>query len=743
MQGVGFRPFVYGLAHHHQMVGFVGNDNQGVFIEAEGSETNIAAFQHDLVTHTPPLALIENVISKSIPPCGDATFTIVESRSESSASALVSPDLCICDDCLEEVFDPNCRFFRYPFINCTNCGPRFTIIRDLPYDRPFTTMVDFPLCEACAVDYHDPLNRRFHAQPIACPHCGPRLEYIENGQHLFGEAALQLARQSLLAGKIIAVKGLGGFHIACDATNEDVVQSLRQRKGRSDKPFAVTVYDLEIGREFAVIDSNAAQHLANRTRPIMLLPKYADSRLAPSVAPKILNVGVMLPYTPLHYLLLHDLGIPLVMTSGNYSSEPIITDNAEALKRLAPLVDGFLLHNRDIHISCDDSVVQLMGDTEIPLRRSRGYAPFPVKLPVSTPHILAVGGELKNTFCVTRDSYAFISQHIGDMENLETLNTFESTTDHMQKLFGVQPEMVACDMHPTYLSTRWATQYAEHRNVPLVKVQHHHAHVAALMVEHGLDGQQPIIGISFDGTGYGTDGAIWGGEIMIADYVSYERPFHLAYMPLAGGDTSINKPYRIALAYLHAVGIEWDEDLPPVAFCPELERRVLRQQLEREINTVATSSMGRLFDAVSSLIGVRHIISYEAQAAMEFEALVTGDATFYYDYHIAENCVDLSMLLKQIVEDLYSGVSASEIARRFHQTIAYIALECALRIRQSHHVNTVGLTGGVFQNITLLGMTHSLLAQSGFNVLVHQKVPANDGGIALGQAMIAHYRTNL
>ena len=655
VQGVGFRPFVYNLAVQHGLAGFVGNDSSGVFVEVEGLTEAIAAFRAGLVEQAPPLAHVERIEEEAVEPLGETSFIIVPSQALTSRSTLVSPDVCVCDACLAELFDPSDRRYRYPFINCTHCGPRFSIIRDIPYDRPKTTMAAFVMCKACQAEYDDPTNRRFHAQPNACPVCGPQVRFewsasIPSGggwdlQDLSDEGPIESARRVIAQGGIVAVKGLGGFHLACDASNDAALATLRDRKGRVDKPFAVMARDLATARAIAHVDDEEAALLTSRARPIVLLRKRAGSPLSDLVAPGNYLVGVMLPYTPLHYLLLgaypsdgSDFSdssdsltsdplqpatcnlqpATLVLTSGNLSDEPIVKDDDEARERLAPLADAFLLHNREIYARCDDSVIRVFEGKELPVRRSRGYAPFPVKLPFSLPTTLAVGGELKATFCLTRDDHAFMSQHIGDMENLETLDAFEQAVEHFKSIFRARPERIVSDLHPRYLSSRWAAEHAD--GLQHVRVQHHHAHIAAVMAEHGLDGRSPVIGFSFDGTGYGTDGAIWGGEVLLADYRGFRRLAHLAYIPLPGGDAAIKRPYRIALAHLWAAGVPWTPDLPPVDACPEAERRVLLRQLEAGINTVPTSSMGRLFDAVAALAGIRQTVTYEAQAAIEMEA---------------------------------------------------------------------------------------------------------------------------
>jgi hydrogenase maturation protein HypF len=806
------------LATRYKLAGWVLNNSSGVEIEVVGPVETLDSFLHALCAEKPPLAVIDDIQTDLISnpetlAAGRArTFQILHSESRPGAFMPISPDIAICDACLAELFEPADRRYRYPFINCTNCGPRFTIITDIPYDRPMTTMAKFPMCSDCLREYEDPHNRRFHAQPNACEACGPQVEFCwsaapkpgearvqVNGQHpsmagassfsslqghsggvalsldprlgaahnlrIQGEEAIRLARTVLTGGRIVAVKGLGGFHLACDATSPGALQTLRQRKGRVDKPFAIMARDLAVVREFAEVNPQEAALLASRERPILLLKKKAGSRLSDLVAPGNRYVGVMLPYTPLHYLLVtpaeSSQALVLVMTSGNYSEEPIVKDNDVACERLGPLADAFLLHNRDIHIQCDDSVVRVFEGRELPIRRSRGYAPFPVKLPGPVAEILAVGGELKNTFCLTRDQYAFMSQHIGDMENLETLQAFEAAACHFLRLFRVAPQVLACDMHPGYLSTKWARAVGQGEplfaNTPalidkpqLIEVQHHHAHLAALMAEHGLDGQQPVIGICFDGTGYGPDHAIWGGELMLADYHGFSRIAHLKYVSLPGGDAAIKRPYRAALAHLWAAGVDWDEGLPTVAACRAVEQGIIKRQLETGLNCVATSSMGRLFDAMASLAGVRQTVTYEGQAAIEFEAMMAGRVTEPYQFGLPAGLrslpekypveIDAAPVVRAAVADVKRGVSGAIISTRFHGAVADMVLRLGLWLRENEGINTVALSGGVFQNVALLELTSLRLKADGFAVLTHRAVPPNDGGLALGQALIANAR---
>ena len=765
VQGVGFRPFVYGLATQLGLTGFVGNDSAGVFIEIEGDAAALKAFHQRLTTTPPPLAHIEAVTVNTIPPTRTTAFVIIESQETSTQRTFISPDVAICDDCRRELFDPQDRRYRYPFINCTNCGPRFTIIRHLPYDRPFTTMADFPLCPACRHEYENPRDRRFHAQPVACPVCGPQIEFVMSGefdktQHatrITGEAALQAAQALLHDGGIVAVKGVGGFHLACDATSDQAMQTLRQRKGRVDKPFALMVSDVETARQLAEINTDELALLTSRERPIVLLRKRDNSPLSALVAPGNQYIGLMLPYTPLHYVLLHEPtqdtnytsriknqkskiknSTVLVMTSGNYANEPIVKDNAEALTKLAELADGFLLHNRDIHVPCDDSVIRVFDGHELPMRRSRGYAPFPVRLPVAVQPTLGVGGELKNTFCLAAGHAAFMSQHIGDMENLETLQAFTHAVSHFQTIFDIQPELLVCDLHPAYLSSQWAREQAG--QAQLIQVQHHHAHLAGLMAEHGLDGREPVIGFCFDGTGYGTDGAIWGGELLLANYRRFRRRSYLRYIPLPGGDGAVKHPSRTALAHLWAAGVEWEETLPPVAATSQTERRIFQRQFITGFNTVPTSSMGRLFDAVAALASVRQRATYEAQAAIEFEALATDGAAGAYQFAITPDgqTFDAAPVIKAIAIDVQQGIRVAQIAIKFHQAVADLILHLSLLVRQEEKLNTVALSGGVFQNVLLLRLVVTGLQAAGFRVLTHRLTPPNDGGLALGQVLVAN-----
>jgi len=747
VQGVGFRPFVHRLAADLQLAGLVGNDTEGVFVEVEGSVSSVAAFERRLVAEKPPMARIEAVDKEVEAVRGERLFRIVESRSVARVSAFVSPDAAVCDDCVAEMFDRSDRRFRYPFINCTNCGPRFTITMRLPYDRANTTMRGFAMCKACACEYQDPADRRYHAQPIACEQCGPKVWFETAAGIVKGTDRVVLAAHTALnRGEIVAVKGLGGFHLACDAYLDAAVTILRDRKDRPEKPFAVMVRDLEAARQVAHIDAVEASLLSSPQRPIVLLRRRQGSPVAAGVAPGNPLIGVLLPYTPLHHLLFQpvpdgDRPGPdcLVMTSGNLTDEPICYQDQEAKRRLAGIADGWLLHDRPIHVPCDDSVVRVIDGHELPIRRSRGYAPLPVSLPFESPPVLAVGGELKNTFCLASGGAAWMSQHIGDMGSLETLDAFERSTRQFSSFYQVDPSVLVADAHPGYHTRRWAEDGGP---APVELVQHHHAHVAAAMAEHNVGSDEVVIGFAFDGTGYGDDGAIWGGEVLLAGYSGYTRLRHLRYVPLPGGDSAIRKPYRAALSQLWAAGIDWSPDLAPVEAAGTVELVLIRQQLEGGLGCVPTSSMGRLFDGVSSLLGIRQVVSYEAQAAMEMEASADGcfDDAPTYRFAVGESDFDPGPVLRGLVDDLRDGMEPGRVAAGFHLAVAHLVGQVASQERTESGVETVVLTGGVFQNAILASLARKELEGRGFLVLGHRLVPPNDGGIALGQAAVAAHR---
>ena len=764
VQGVGFRPFVYQIATRGNLDGWVANTSAGVEIEVDGEVAALDEFTRALTGELPPLARIDAIDVQDLPSNGRALgnrFEIRESIALAGAFQPISPDISICPDCLRELFDPNDRRYRYPFINCTNCGPRFTIIRDIPYDRPLTTMAAFGMCEDCAREYHDPRNRRFHAQPVACPKCGPRVWLVASpksqvsgdlGHEAWGEAAIVQARELLTRGNIVAIKGLGGFHLACDASNLAAVAELRRRKLRVDKPFALMMSNLESVEANCSLTASERSLLESCQHPVVILKRRPASKIVTQVCPGQDTLGVMLPYTPLHHLLLEPVqGFPraLVMTSGNLSEEPIATDNDDARARLANLADSFLLNDRDIHVRCDDSVVRMIPAPPSPvadgggswrvgvIRRSRGYAPFPVRLPWDAPPLLATGAELKNAFCIARDRYAFLSHHIGDMENYETLRSFEDGVAHFERLFRVRPQVIAYDLHPNYMATRYALERAERDQLPAIGVQHHHAHIAACMVENGLSGEQPAIGVAFDGSGYGDDATMWGGEFLVADYAGYRRAFHLNYVAMLGGDKAVREPWRLALAYLARAGIAWSEEIESVRTINAETRKVIRWQIERGTNAPLTSSMGRLFDAVAALVGIRQTVNYEAQAAIEFEALVDPYETGAYDFGLHDDGIDVTPLIRAVVADVRAGASRGSIAARLHNGVAAMVHQVCGLIRERDGIAHVALSGGVWQNVTLLARTLDLLQQDGFTVYIHHQVPTNDGGLALGQAAVA------
>jgi hydrogenase maturation protein HypF len=694
VQGVGFRPFVYGLARRHRVGGFVLNDGDGVVIEVEGSPDALSAFRAALEAEAPPLAQIRSVEARPLPALGQREFVIAPSV-DAGRAALIPPDVATCDDCVRELFDPADRRFRYPFINCTQCGPRFTIVRRVPYDRPNTTMASFALCADCRREYEDPADRRFHAEPIACPVCGPRLS-------LTVEDAVLLLRQ----GAVLAVKGLGGYHLACDAASEEAVARLRTRKQREDKPFALMASQPAL---LARIEPSEAELLRSRARPIVLLRRLLDAPVAPSVAPGSPWLGVMLPYTPLHHLLVADFGSALVMTSGNRSDEPIAYEDDEARESLADIADAFLSHDRAIHRRCEDSVVRL----SFPVRRSRGYAPGAIPLPIPARRpIVAAGAELKSTFCVARGREAFLSPHLGDLDSELAYRAFQHDLELYLAMLGVEPQVIACDLHPEYLATKWARE----QEAALVEVQHHHAHAAACLAEHGEG--RAALALVFDGTGFGSDGTLWGGEILRFDLRSFERVGHLTPIPLPGGEAAIREPWRVAAAYLERAG-------RPVPF----ERWPLVSHSLR-VNAPLSSGMGRLFDAVAALLGVREQVTYEGQAAIELEQLAGETAAEPFTWRFGDG----AELVAAAHDDLASGRPRSEIAAAFHESIAAAsAAACA----ESGGPDRVVLSGGTFQNLRLLASTCRRLQEIGFEVLTHRRVPPNDGGISYGQAAIA------
>jgi hydrogenase maturation protein HypF len=774
VQGVGMRPHLHRLAREHGLTGRVANDAGGVVLEVEGPDADVAAFLARLVPEAPALAMVEQVSVHDLPPTGEPGFRIVASRDEAATAAgpvaLVPPDTATCAACLAEMLDPSDRRFRYPFIACTYCGPRFTIVRGVPYDRPFTTMDAFPLCPACTQEYAEPADRRFHAQPTACPACGPRLAFRPDGASAptsHGDAALADAVRRLQEGDVVAVKGVGGYHLACDARRPDVVARLRSRKRRSAKPFALLAADLDVVRSLVHTDAEVERALASGAGPIVLAPARLEEPevrwVRDAAAPAQRLLGVMLPSNGLHHLLVRphpDLTVRpptlLVLTSANLSDEPICTDPAEADQRLAGIADGWLHHDRPIHLACDDSVVRVLPPAArdataaaaarlAPVRRSRGYAPVPVRLPVDCAPTLAVGGELKATVCLADGRRGWLSQHLGDMSSLEALALLERTVEVLAAQSRVRPEQVVADLHPGYLSRRWAGEYAVAHDVPLVGVQHHHAHLGSLLAEHGRPAGEPVLGVTFDGTGYGTDGTIWGGEVLLGSYDQVTRVAHLRPVALPGGDAAIAHPARVALSHLRAAGLDWDERLPAVAATTEPERRLLAGMLRSGAGCTPTTSMGRLFDAVASLVGVCQQSGYEGQPAVELEALLDPlGPPPAQPYALAVDeaqdgtlRLDPAPVLAAAVRDVLAGAPSALVSARFHEAVARAVLHVARHVRTTRGVQTVGLTGGVFQNAAMTSGCLRLLGGDGFEVLVHRRVPPNDGGLALGQAIVA------
>jgi hydrogenase maturation protein HypF len=744
VQGVGFRPFVYRLANVCKLTGFVANTPAGVSIEIQGPLGAVEDFLDRLPAEAPPLAHITVVETHEVACNGDQDFRILASQTGTAPRALISPDVAVCADCLRELFDPADRRYLYPFINCTNCGPRFTIVRDIPYDRRRTSMAAFQMCPACQAEYDDPLNRRFHAQPNACWECGPQVElWNAQGRRLNTREPIAEAAARLQAGAVVAIKGLGGFHLACDATNTAAVARLREGKRRVEKPFAVMLPDVEMIERFCEVDAAARDLLLRHERPIVLLPKKHPNPAANVVTPFNRYLGVFLPYTPLHHLLFAAGGFPaLVMTSGNLCEEPIAIDNQEAFERLGRLADFFLVHDRDILRRCDDSVLRIAAGRARLLRRSRGYVPVPVFLHKEVPTILAVGGELKNTVCVTRGSEAFLSQHVGDLENPEAYRFFEEAVLHFERTLEVEPRIIAHDLHPDYFSTRWALART---GVQLVGVQHHHAHIAACMAENHLEGR--VIGIALDGTGFGTDGNIWGGEILLADYRDFERAAHFEYVPMPGGAAAIREPWRMAVSYLaHHFGREMF-DLE-VSFVNQLDRRraeTVMRMIEKGLNCPLTSSCGRLFDAVAALLGVRQEVNYEGQAAIELEmAMVDPKDDSYYPLSLMQKdggwIFDTKPLFEAIIFDLRNRVPTGVISQRFHNGLVEVFTKLAVLLRERTGARRVCLSGGTFQNVYLLERLQSRLDSTGFEVFSHSQVPAGDGGLSLGQALVAAHR---
>jgi len=802
VQGVGFRPFVYALALRHGLAGSVCNDAEGVQIDVEGAPDALDVFLQGIKAEAPPLAVVEAVSWQPLAARGERGFRIEESRAGAQRRALISPDVATCAECLTELFDPADRRYRYPFTNCTNCGPRFTITRAVPYDRAMTTMAGFTMCAACQREYDNPLDRRFHAQPNACPICGPRVQLLDGtgraldtGQDDGTEDPIARTARLLRDGAVVAVKGLGGYHLACDPFNMAAVRALRGRKVRQDKPFALMAADLAQVRLLCRVEPREEALLAAPWRPILLLTRQADDGIAADVAPRQTTLGVMLAYTPLHHLLLHEAGIPLVMTSGNRSDEPIAYHDEDAFAQLGAIADYFLAHNRPIHMRCDDSVARVVNGEISLTRRSRGYAPAPLGLAerVGRP-VLACGGALKNTFCLARERHAFLSHHIGDLENYATLRSYEEGVEHYCRLFDVRPELVAHDLHPDYLSTAYARELEEN-GLPAVGVQHHHAHIASCLADNERPAAEQVIGVALDGTGYGTDGAIWGGEFLEGSIArGFARRGHLEYAPLPGGEAAIRQPWRMALARLITLYGE-DETvrlpLPMVREAGERNVRLVARLLEHRLNTPPTSSAGRLFDTVAALLGVpgSRQTTYEGQAAVELELAAATPTQHSYPFQLRPRgegpesgdraiwgrgrlarpgsnagtgeqrserpappdrqfidpgegepwVAETGDIIVAVVDDILAGRPVGEIAARFHRAMADLVVAGCVRVREATGTGAVALSGGTFQNVLLLRLAMASLADNGFVVYRHRRVPANDGGLALGQAVLAEW----
>jgi hydrogenase maturation protein HypF len=807
VQGVGFRPFVYRLALEEELAGSIGNDTGGVTIEIEGPVERVDAFRRRLEAEAPPLARIDSVAVRETPVTGESSFRIIASEAGGPVSTGIPADAATCADCLRELLDPNDRRYRYPFLNCTNCGPRYTITRRIPYDRPQTSMARFTMCPACQAEYDDPTNRRFHAQPNACPVCGPRVWLVspaepspaqekpfeaahevsghDRGTHTVcgsraesndvlkghdfsradstsqkrgalapaGHAPVEEAIDRLMAGEIMAIKGIGGFHLAVDATNEFAVMRLRDRKHRYGKPLAVMVRDLEAARELCVLTPQEEELLLTVARPIVLAPKRTGSGIAPSVAPGIPWLGVFLPYAPLQHLLFADSRVrALVMTSANLSEEPISIDNEEAVQRLKNIADAFLMHDREILQRCDDSVMSLVDCRPQVIRRARGFVPLGAPLPFDSPPLLAVGGHLKNVFALARGRFAYQSQHLGDLENVTGLDFFREALAHLIQTFEIEPEAVVHDLHPGYLSTSWAKEWAAERNLPLIAVQHHHAHIAACMAEHGIEG--PVIGLSLDGTGYGTDGRIWGGEVLIVQLDGpnpghFDRFAHLDYVPMPGGEAAIREPWRMALGCLHHAGFDVESpEMLKLLGVKLQEVRVLKRMIDRELNTPLTSSCGRLFDAVAAVVLGRGVVDYDAQAAIELEGLtVDGPDEHSSGYSFEFLHGDLSarrpaiisgrILWTELLGDLRAGASKARLALRFHAGVATAFIGAAKSARENTGIEKVALSGGCLQNRRLARLLRTGLEEDGFQVFQHRIVSPGDGGLSYGQAVVA------
>ncbi|NOG46702.1 MAG: carbamoyltransferase HypF [Calditrichaeota bacterium] len=736
VQGVGFRPFIYRIAKQCNLAGFINNDSDGVLIEVQGSKESLNEFLTLIKTEAPPLSKITNIEKNEIATNSDKIFQIVETKNKVTATTLISPDVSVCEDCLNELTDPNDRRFKYPFINCTNCGPRYTIVKSIPYDRPFTSMAVFPMCPACEKEYRNPEDRRFHAQPNACPDCGPQLSLFDgNNQKITSNDPISETVQLLQKGKIVAIRGLGGFHLVVDAFNEKAVQELRIRKGRQGKPFALMAPSIASIKKYCLVSVDEEKFLNHHTRPIVLLKAKKSIDISDSIAPGNNYLGFMLPYTPLHFLLMEQFNA-LVMTSANFTDEPIAIKNDEAVERLTNIADYFLLHDRDILQRCDDSIIRVVDDKARLIRRSRGFVPEPVFIKNETQkNILAVGAELKNTFALSRKDSVFFSQHIGDLDNPSAYNFFEHSIDHLQNILQIKPQVIACDMHPEYLSTKWAKK----QDLPILEIQHHHAHLASVMAENKIS--SPTIGLILDGTGFGTDGTIWGGEVLIGDFNGFERFAWLEPVAMPGGSMAIKQPWRMALSYLFKTFGEGFSklELPFLKQIPDDQIILIEKMVNQNLNSPLTSSCGRLFDAISAMLGICSEVTFEAEAAIKMEMILDETVDDHYDFAVNDlGVLSVQSLIKQVVDDVHNKIPVSIISAKFHNSLAFFFAEVAENARQNFKINHVALSGGVFQNACFFNRLVKLLRQKKFEIITHSKVPTNDGGLALGQIAIAN-----
>jgi hydrogenase maturation protein HypF len=739
VQGVGFRPFIYRLAVRQGLTGFVQNRPDGVLVEIEGTPRAIDSFFSSVGKELPPLANITGVASSEITVAGDAEFQIIASDQDGQGDVHITPDSAVCADCLKELFDPADRRFHYPFINCTNCGPRLTIINDIPYDRVHTSMDCFPLCPQCRAEYENPVDRRFHAEPNACSVCGPKLELRNaDGKIIICENPLEKAIELIAEGNVLAIKGLGGFHLCVDATSDEAVKKLRSRKYREEKPLAIMVRDIEHARLIAEINDEEKTLLLSVQRPIVLLKKKNNGLISALVAPSVPNLGIMLPYAPLHYLLLENIFMALIMTSANQVDEPICISNRESQIRLKGIADYFLVHNRDILVRCDDSIAFVTGGKPQLMRRSRGYVPRPLILKESFPSVLALGPQLKTTQCILKDKFAFLSPHIGDMETPQARDFFHESLALMKRITQSDPQIIACDYHTAYYSTQAAQELNAAR---IIHVQHHHAHIVSCMAENQIDGD--VIGLAMDGTGFGLDGNAWGGEFLIANVTQIQRFGHLQYFVMPGGEKAIHEPWRIGVSLLRqAYGQSWQEIAFRLNFAPDkTDFELLDKIMETKLNSPLSSGLGRLFDGVAAIMGLRRNVSFEGQAAMELEAKaeLAGEVLPFEILRITDNShiLDVSATIRAIVENIISGKSTEETASAFHATLTAAFAAMSMEMRKETGINRVALSGGCFQNRILLEGTVTELKKKDFEVYYHSQVPANDGGVSLGQAVIA------